>query len=203
MGVALKTIEFKDGRENPVTAKKFNDMQANTQEALTAVENGISGMPIGSGCDYFGTTAPDKFMFADGSAISRTDYAELFTIIGTTYGTGDGSTTFNLPDKRERVTAMYKEGSTNYGTLGKKVGSSTHTLTTAQLPAHDHQLPYIPSSNGSLKTNYNYGIAQGSATTDGNGNGNGGNLGTATTGSGSAFNIIQPTLVCNYIIKVK
>ena len=161
------------------------------------------GVPIGSGCDYFGTVAPENYMFADGSAISRTDYQELFAIIGTTYGEGDGSTTFNLPDKRERVSVMVKEGSTNFETLGKKVGSSTQTLSVENIPPHDHELPYIPSESGSLKTKYNYGIARESATNSSSGNGNPGNLGTATTGSGSAFDIIQPTLVCNYIIKVK
>ena len=67
--------------------------------------------PIGSGMDYYGTEAPTNYMFADGTAISRIEYSELFSVIGTTYGAGDGSTTFNLPDKRERVTAMYCKGS--------------------------------------------------------------------------------------------
>ena len=62
--------------------------------------------PIGSGMDYYGTEAPANYMFADGRELSRTEYAELFAVIGTTYGAGDGSTTFNLPDKRERVTMM-------------------------------------------------------------------------------------------------
>src|SRR5258708_8105207 len=58
-------------------------------------------MPIGAGCDYWGSTVPNgSFKFADGSALSRTTYAALFAIIGTTFGAGDGSTTFNLPDKR-------------------------------------------------------------------------------------------------------
>ena len=64
------------------------------------------GLPVGSGCDYYGTTAPEGYLFADGSAVSRTEYAELFEVLGTTYGAGDGSTTFNLPDKRERVSIM-------------------------------------------------------------------------------------------------
>ena len=179
-------------------------INSNNTEVVIAGKgiDGIDGLPIGSGCDYYGTTAPDKYMFADGSAISRTTYAALFAVIGTTYGAGDGSTTFNLPDKRERVSVMYKSGSTNYGTLGGKLGSSNYTLTIANLPAHDHGMPYIPSSSGTA-TSYSYCIANGSATNTTSGKGNMGNLGTAKTGSGAAFSVVQPTLVCNYIIKVK
>lgn len=85
-----------------------------------------------------------------GQAISRTDYPNLFAAIGTTYGAGDGSTTFNLPDLRGRVAAGRDDmGGTAAGrltsastfvgtTLGATGGTETHTLTTAQMPAHTH-----------------------------------------------------------------
>ena len=60
-------------------------------------------VPIGSIQAYGGSTAPSGWLMCDGSAVSRTTYAELYSVIGTTYGTGDGSTTFNLPDLRGRV----------------------------------------------------------------------------------------------------
>ncbi|MCZ7659199.1 MAG: phage tail protein [Xanthobacteraceae bacterium] len=63
-------------------------------------------IPIGGGLDYWGTTAPSSnFVFAFGQALSRTAYPTLFARLGTTYGPGDGATTFNIPDKRGRVTA--------------------------------------------------------------------------------------------------
>ena len=67
-------------RLNKTTMDRF---QNNIKEAIDDVENLVinDGMPIGSGCDYYGTTAPENYMFADGSAISRTTYAELFSII--------------------------------------------------------------------------------------------------------------------------
>ena len=87
----------------------------------------------------------------DGSAVSRTTFSELFASIGTTYGTGDGSTTFNLPDLRGRVAAgkdnmggtptnrLTAAGAGITGTaLGATGGNQTHTLTTAQMPAHNH-----------------------------------------------------------------
>ncbi len=76
--------------------------ELNIPEGYEKVNSGMF-LPIGAGCDFYGATAPDGFMFADGSAISRIKYAQLFKIIGTLYGEGDGSTTFNLPDKRNRV----------------------------------------------------------------------------------------------------
>lgn len=59
--------------------------------------------PVGTINAYGGTTAPDGWLLCQGQAISRTDYADLFAVIGTAYGSGDGSTTFNVPDMRESV----------------------------------------------------------------------------------------------------
>ena len=55
------------------------------------------------GVAYAGSTAPSGWFICDGSAISRTTYSDLYTVIGTTYGSGDGATTYNLPDCRGRV----------------------------------------------------------------------------------------------------
>lgn len=73
----------------------------------TAGITGVSGtafLPVGTIWDYAGSTAPTGWFLCAGQAISRTTYVELFTVISTTYGTGDGSTTFNIPDLRGRST---------------------------------------------------------------------------------------------------
>ena len=62
-----------------------------------------AGTPAGVIVDYGGTSAPSGWLLCDGSAVSRSTYADLFTAIATAYGVGDGSTTFNLPDFRGRV----------------------------------------------------------------------------------------------------
>lgn len=85
---------------------------------------GCSGMVF----DYAGSTAPSGFLLCYGQAVSRTTFAQLFTVIGTSYGVGDGSTTFNVPDLRGVVTA----GVGNMGgTPSAKLGVTTTGTTTA------------------------------------------------------------------------
>ena len=97
-------------------------------------------MPVGTIIDFGGTAAPANFLNCDGSAVSRTTYAGLFAAISTTWGVGDGSTTFNLPDFRRR-TAM-GSGGTGTGTIGNAVGNvggeEAHTQTTAEVGPHTH-----------------------------------------------------------------
>lgn len=71
--------------------------------ALAQYEASIAAVPIGAQMSFSGNTLPPGWLFCDGSAVSRSTYSNLFTVIGTQYGTGDGSTTFNLPDKRGRM----------------------------------------------------------------------------------------------------
>lgn len=86
---------------------------------------------------FAGSTPPAGWLPCDGSAVSRTDYATLFAVVGTTYGAGDGSTTFNLPDLSGRVVI----GVSGTHALGSTGGSETVTLTENQLPAHVHEVP--------------------------------------------------------------
>lgn len=86
---------------------------------------------------FAGSTPPAGWLPCDGSAVSRTDYATLFAVVGTTYGAGDGSTTFNLPDLSGRVVI----GVSGTHALGSTGGSETVTLTEDQLPAHVHEVP--------------------------------------------------------------
>jgi microcystin-dependent protein len=158
--------------------------------------------PIGVILPYGGTSAPTGWLLAYGQAVSRTTYAALFAVYSTTYGVGDGSTTFNLPDLRGRVPAGQDDmgGSsanrlTNPGTttggidgdvLGGTGGAETHQLTTAQLAAHTHG--YVLTSTGS-------GIANGVGQVNNSGSAN-----TTSTGGDVAHNNVQPTIILNYII---
>ena len=192
---------------------------AEVPEGWNVVE-GDNALPIGSGMDYYGSTAPKGYMFADGSAISRTEYAELFKIFGTTYGAGDGSTTFNLPDKRSRVSVTKDSGTFN--TLGKKGGEETHKLTNVELPKVSGSVKIAPNiitnvSGTGLLTNVTGGDAPLNASVSTNATRpyitNGSLLSYENTdhrnqinlnfGNDQAHNNLQPYLVCNYIIKVK
>lgn len=94
-------------------------------------------MTAGIVMPFAGSTAPQGWMLCDGSAVSRTTYAALFAVIGTTYGAGDGETTFNIPNLAGRVVI----GSSQSHALGTTGGSETVTLTSDQLPAHVHEVP--------------------------------------------------------------
>lgn len=133
----------------------------------------------------------------DGRALSRADYNELFEVIGTTYGVGDNSTTFNIPDCRGRVL-----GGTGSGTgltarsKGAVVGSETHTLTTNEMPSHTHTSNAVGGTVGLVTSNGANTAMDGLDSTAGEPN-----LYAAPTaltinsaGSGAAHNNMQPTI---------
>lgn len=97
-------------------------------------------IPVGTIIDYGGTAAPSGYLACDGTAVSRTTYSDLFTAIGTTWGVGDGSTTFNLPSLARR--ASVGSGGSGTGTLGNAVGNTggaeTNSLSVSNMPQHDH-----------------------------------------------------------------
>lgn len=112
-------------------------------------ENPTTGGSVPSGVinAYAGATPPTGWLLCDGSAVSRTTYAKLFSAIGTTYGSGNGSTTFNLPDLRGRImvgldnlggTSANRITASEADTLGGSGGEEMHTLNIAEMPMHSH-----------------------------------------------------------------
>jgi microcystin-dependent protein len=99
----------------------------------------ITPLPTGATIDFAGSVAPSGFLMCDGSAVSRTTYAALFGVLGTTWGPGDGSTTFNVPDMRGRVVIGSGQG---VGLINRLLaalgGEESHQLTIAELAAHTH-----------------------------------------------------------------
>jgi len=140
---------------------------------LTAVGNVI--VPLGGVIDYPVSSAPSSnWHLADGTAISRSIYATLFTLIGTTFGVGDGSSTFNLPDYRDRMSIG--AGST-YG-IGATGGEATHTLTNSEVPAtgvtvaitdpqHTHTATDSGHSHGVTDPGHSHGVNEGTNATAG------------------------------------
>jgi microcystin-dependent protein len=157
----------------------------------------------------------------NGSAVSRTTYATLFGIVGTTYGVGDGSTTFNVPDLADNVPVGKSPGKALASTGGANtvavtaagnVGGSTAnaTLSTAQLASHSHPLRIGSGPNIGMSNPYDVGVMGGTSPQSNNstigsntGSGSGHSHNMSATFSGNAVNasIVQPYLTLIYIIK--
>jgi microcystin-dependent protein len=168
-----------------------------------------SQVPVGVVSAFAGVNAPAGWLMCAGQAVSRTEYSALFNALSTTYGSGDGSTTFNLPDLRGRVPAgvdnmggtaasrLTSTVLTASNALGATGGTQTHTLTEAQMPAHAHTTGGSPGIyrdylGGGSSHAYLGAITSTSVSNPYN---------TSSVGSGSAHTNTQPTLVLNYIIK--
>lgn len=147
-------------------------------------------LPSGVVMPYAGTTLPPGWLLCDGSAISRASYPNLFARIGTTFGAGDGATTFNLPNLSGRVAVGSGAGAgLTPRTIGGAGGEESHTLTIAEMPAHSHGI--IANStdagyNGLPRADGSYSNAPSN---------------TQSTGGNQPHNVMQPFLVLHYIIK--
>jgi microcystin-dependent protein len=143
-------------------------------------------------------TPPSGWLTCDGSAVSRTTYSALFTALGVTYGTGDGSTTFNVPDMRGRVIAGYDTTQTEFNAVGGTGGEKTHVLSSGEMPAHSHGVTF---RSGSLAQTTQTGAADGAVSNRWHLAVGTNDWGTTNTGGGAAHNNLQPYLTLPYIIK--
>jgi microcystin-dependent protein len=148
-----------------------------------------SGVPTGTFLAYGSITPPSGYLLCDGSAVSRTTYAALFAVLSTTWGAGNGSTTFNVPDFRGRTIIGAGSGSgLTPRALGATGGEETHTLTTPEIPSHTHTVNGAGGGGGALLV----GVFTSGALHDQE---------TAATGGGGAHNTMQPFGVAAYIVK--
>ena len=212
-----------DGIKHPQADGNAGEfLQTDGSGQLSFADVAASAFSAGMLMPYAGASAPTGWLLCYGQAISRTTYADLFATVGTTYGNGDGSTTFNLPDLRGRTIAGKDDmGGTsanrltsalNGDALGATGGAETHTLTEAQLASHKHF--GFAATNASATTSSNLS----SSTQAARGSGfSGGSIDekysimatstaatvglTSATGSGTAHNNTQPTFILTYIIK--
>jgi len=186
---AIRTAELANGA---VTLAKLN---ADVMDFMNAL------VPIGTIIELPITIAvPSIYKEANGQLLSRITYASLFAAYGTTYGAGDGATTFALPDKRGRSSVGIGSDNSTAGritvatapsiVLGGAFGYETHTLTTPQIPAHTHGLAWsFNNLDGKLDVNF----------TSINNVDNG--VETASTGGGLPHNNVQPSIFTKYYVR--
>jgi microcystin-dependent protein len=133
-----------------------------TDDRLARLERD-DNVPVGSILMFGGTIAPPGFLICDGSPYDRTDYANLFGIIGTRFGIGDGSLTFNVPNMQNRMPLGLSPGVYPGSAIGQSGGEQTHTLITSEMPSHYHPLHDTGHSHGPASVGSNFMLTDGSA----------------------------------------
>lgn len=179
--------------ENNSESFKYKDPKTNEFKEISIKASDT--LPIGTQVAYGGTVAPTNWLICDGSVVSRSTYADLFKVIGTSYGSGDGESTFNLPNKNGRVSVGLDSNDTDFDTVGKKYGEKEHTQTIEEMPSHNHKRAIAKAVGSSAET-----IASGNTSSQNDVADYGA---IAKNGEGQPFNIVQPSEVDNWIIKAK
>ena len=162
--------------------------------------NSADTTPIGSVMIYAGTTIPENWMKCDGQALSRTTYIKLFSAIGTSYGNGDGSTTFNVPNIQGRFPIGISSSDTDFNTVGKTGGSKTHVQTINEVAEHHHATDgWLIKWGKGISASYVSADMLGGVTPSNNPYA-ASNL-TNSVGEADPMDIMNPYIVMNYIIK--
>jgi len=232
MGVVVlpKTLTAKTEAKAADVMADFNAIvdaingSLNLENLAESIRNAL--LPTGAVIVVATAAAPTGFLLCQGQAISRTTYAALFAKIGTTFGPGNGTTTFNLPDLRGSTVAGTDAGAgrlTSNNALGARGGEEKHILTIGELAAHFHNLNantgnasaahthslslflsngYQPTSTGGDgKFAYRGGGAEGVTSGESNSHTHLINADTNSQGGGEAHNNMPPYQCLNWAIK--
>lgn len=174
-----------------------NGINKKTKARNVGTGGNVAGdtLPVGSVIEWNSDIIPVNWLLCNGQEISRTDYADLFKILGTKYGQGDGSTTFNLPNRKGNVAVGKDENDEDFNELGKTGGEKEHTLTVAEMPSHNHE----PTTNSAVMAK----SGQNEMAQETTGGRTYELLTIGKTGGSQPHNNLQPYIVSNFIIKAK
>ena len=198
-GGSSSTLDFEAVTDFKVATAP--DTENDTTVASTGFVRNM--LPAGVIIPYAVATSPDTtiWLVCDGAAVSRTTYSVLFALIATTYGTGDGSTTFNVPDLRGRfplcldnlgVGSANRVVATEADNIGQSSGAETKTLSAGNHASHTHGLTSLSGLAGSGSSRF---ATSGSLASTANGGT------TSAQGSGTAVDAMTPYLSVAYLIK--
>jgi len=208
----LVTSDAQNIIQNSLTTP-YIDVSGNVCSSIPVPGN-VNILPVGTIIPWAGSiaaiqTAPAGFRWCNGQAVSRASYSGLFAVIGTTYGVGDGSTTFNLPDIMGRtivgVDSMggvspanrITQWSTAPATWGGTFGQDAHRQSGAEMAPHSH--PFTAYINGVKGFSGNSTTAPRDSPNNGTTGSAGGN--GDGSGLGAPSNVVQPSIALGYIIK--
>lgn len=161
-----EAVETAHVKNNSITTNKL----ANANVTPEKLSGEVATVPPGTLLPYAGATSPNSslWLLADGSEVSRTTYSALFGVLGTTYGTGNGSTTFNIPDMRGRVAMGADNMGTSRGAAGRVTtnnargqgaGEQNHTLSTSEIPSHAHTITDNGHGHGVSDPGHAHGVS--------------------------------------------
>lgn len=190
-------LQFQDGTWNPVGSI----LGPQGENGMDGTDGSIA--PVGSIVIWGSEDIPENYLKCEGQILSREEYSSLFNVIGTTFGEGDGTTTFALPDMRNYVVVGMSDD-TDINAIGKKYGEKTHTLTVNEIPAHYHNQRIYSNNTGSATEQ-----ASGHYFNDNTVQWTGSNRTmhilsggyTGMTGGGQPHNNMQPSMAMVFIIK--
>jgi microcystin-dependent protein len=176
-----------------------HDERYYTEAEVDALIGDVTGAIIGEIRMWSTNSPPSNWLICDGNAISRSTYSGLFDVIGITFGNGDGSTTFNLPDFGTRVPIGATELGGPYRPVGTIGGEEEHTLTIQEMPSHSHPSEQLKRYDGDYGGSGDYNVPEAGA------------LHAATSsfsfttdlvGGGQEYNNMPPYLAVYFIIYV-
>ena len=174
---------------------------------------GIQGLNTGLIIPWTDSSVPTGYLECNGQAVSRSTYAALFAIIGTTYGSGNGSTTFTLPDLQDNITlskspnkALASTGGANTVASGGNVpgNAGNTTISTPTMASHSHPYPASPGNPGkpaSQGGNVRFGQNHSGLSMSNKGGSGAHSHPLSANFTGDATSVLQPYVTLMYIIK--